>query len=154
MFHSQGVETWMSVRKVKISVERTQIASTPMVAIIVSAKLDLKEIHVRFFDSNQSYFLRFISSPTDTECKDIDECRHLVQPCQAEESCVNLFYKDGIGFRCVPKNQTFAAVAIGGLDWNTEVDVLTAELNRCDGMIPIPYYPRFKTSYINYHKVI
>ena len=47
-----------------------------------------------------------------------------------------MFYKDGLGFRCVPKNQTFAAVAIGGLDWNSEVDVLKADLNRCDGLIP------------------
>ena len=36
----------------------------------------------------------------------------------------------------MPKNQTFAAVAIGGLDWNSEVDVLKADLNRCDGLIP------------------
>ena len=36
----------------------------------------------------------------------------------------------------MPRNQTFAAVAIGGLTWNSEVDVLKADLNRCDGMIP------------------
>ena len=39
----------------------------------------------------------------------------------------------------MPRNQTFAAVAIGGLTWNSEVDVLKADLNRCDGMIPTPW---------------
>ena len=50
MFYAQGVGTWTSVLKVKKSVERTQIASTPMAAITVSAKLDLEEIHVSFLD--------------------------------------------------------------------------------------------------------
>ena len=50
MFYVQGVGTWTSVLKVKKSVERTQIASTPMAAITVSAKLDLEEIHVSFLD--------------------------------------------------------------------------------------------------------
>ena len=126
-----------------------------------------------------NYFLifSFLLLP-DSECKDIDECRHLngspveftysyptflnlpgdewtmssytVQPCKDEEACVNLFYKDGLGgFRCVPKNQTFAAVAIGGLDWNSEVDVLTADHYRCDGTIP-----KWHTSFSHHHKVI
>ena len=47
-----------------------------MVAIIVSAKLALKEIHVRSCETN--LFLYFISSPPDSECKDIDECRHFL----------------------------------------------------------------------------
>ena len=102
--------------------------------------------------------------PSDDECKDLDECqlfqsgsvnldyRHPTfrnlpgdtwkessyspQPCSAEESCINLVYKDGIGFKCVPKDQTYAALAIGGLNWNSEVDVLKADLKRCDGIIP------------------
>ena len=47
MFYNQVVETWMNVLKEDTNVERTLIASTLMVAIIVSAKLALKEIHVR-----------------------------------------------------------------------------------------------------------
>ena len=50
MFYVQGVGTWTSVLKVEKTVERTQIASTRMAAITVSAKLDLKETHVRFFN--------------------------------------------------------------------------------------------------------
>ena len=50
MFYNQVVETWMNVLKEGTNVERTQIASTLMAAITVSAKLDLKETHVRFFD--------------------------------------------------------------------------------------------------------
>ena len=123
-------------------------------------------------------FLRLISSPPDSECKDIDECQHFngspvdftyshptfrnlpgdewilnsyaPQPCDAEETCINIFYKDGLGFRCVPRNQTFAAVAIGGLTWNSEVDVLKADLNRCDGMIPTTWYSKNSWG----HKVI
>ena len=49
VFFYQVAETWTSVPKVEKAVERTLIASTPMAAITVSAKLDLKEIHVRFF---------------------------------------------------------------------------------------------------------
>ena len=49
VFFYQGVETWTSVQKVEKAVERTLIASTPMAAITVSVKLDLKEIHVRYF---------------------------------------------------------------------------------------------------------
>ena len=49
MFFYQVVETWTSVPKVEKAVERTLIASTPMAAITVSAKLALKEIHVRYF---------------------------------------------------------------------------------------------------------
>ena len=58
------------------------------------------------------------------------------QPCSSGNACINLFYKDGQGFKCVPADQTFAAVVIGGLDWGAEVDVLKADLNRCDGMVP------------------
>ena len=123
------------------------------------------DISKKLTDSGQK-FLYIIDFPPDNECKDIDECRHfndspgsgnisylhptfrnlpedewtvksyLTQPCTAEESCINLLYKDGLGFKCVPKSETFAAVAIGGLSWNSEVDVLKADLNRCDGMIP------------------
>ena len=123
------------------------------------------DISKKLTDSGQK-FLYIIDFPPDNECKDIDECRHfndspgsgnisylhptfrnlpedewtvksyLPQPCAAEESCINLLYKDGLGFKCVPKSETFAAVAIGGLSWNSEVDVLKADLNRCDGMIP------------------
>ena len=49
MFYNQVVETWMNVLKEDTNVERTLIASTLMVAIIVSAKLDLKEIRVRYY---------------------------------------------------------------------------------------------------------
>ena len=107
-----------------------------------------------------------ISSPPDSECTDIDECQHFngspgsanftylyptfrnlpgdvwtmsfyaPQPCPSADACINLFYKDGQGFKYVPADQTFAAVAIGGQHWNSEVDVLKADLNRCDGMIP------------------
>ena len=49
MFYNQVVETWTNVLKECTNVERTLIASTPMAAIIVSVKLDLKEIHVRYF---------------------------------------------------------------------------------------------------------
>ena len=48
MVYVKGVGTWTSVLKVEKTVERTQIASTRMAAITVSAKSDLKEIHVRF----------------------------------------------------------------------------------------------------------
>ena len=111
-------------------------------------------------------FFLFISSSPDSECKDIDECQHFngvpgsanftywyptfrnlpgdvwtmssyaPQPCAPADACINIFYKDGQGFKCVPADQTFAAVAIGGLNWNSEVDILKADLNRCDGMIP------------------
>ena len=47
-----------------------------------------------------------------------------------------MFYKDGQGFKCVPSDQTFAAVVVGGLDWNRESEVLKADLSRCDGAIP------------------
>ena len=158
----------MSVLKEEKSVERTQIASTPMVAITVSAKSVLKEIHVRFLDNSQLTLIsiHLNSSPPDSECKDIDECQHFngspgsanftywyptfrnlpgddwtmssyaPQPCPSGNACINLFYKDGQGFKCVPADQTFAAVVIGGLHWNSEADVLKADLNRCDGMIP------------------
>ena len=49
MFYNQVVETWMNVLKEDTNVERTLITSTPMAVIIVSAKLALKEIHVRYF---------------------------------------------------------------------------------------------------------
>ena len=58
------------------------------------------------------------------------------QPCPSTDACVNVFYKDGQGFKCVPSDQTFAAVVIGGLDWNRESEVLKADLSRCDGAIP------------------
>ena len=58
------------------------------------------------------------------------------QPCPSTDACVNVFYKDGQGFKCVPADQTFAAVVIGGLDWNRESEVLKADLSRCDGAIP------------------
>ena len=143
--------------------ERTLIASTPMAAITVSAKLDLKEIHVRFLATS---LLLIFPSP-DGDCTDIDECQHFngspgtsanftywyptfrnlpgdewtmtsyaPQPCSSGNACINLFYKDGQGFKCVPADQTFAAVVIGGLDWNSEAEVLKADLSRCDGMIP------------------
>ena len=64
------------------------------------------------------------------------------QPCPPADACINLFYKDGQGFKCVPADQTFAAVVIGGLHWNAEVDVLKADLNRCDGMIPKWHHSR------------
>ena len=57
-------------------------------------------------------------------------------PCPGTDACINVFYKDGKGFKCVPADQTFAAVVIGGLDWNSEAEVLKADLSRCDGMIP------------------
>ena len=50
MCYVQGVGIWTSVLKVEKTVERTQIASTLMAAITVSAKLDLEEIHVSFLD--------------------------------------------------------------------------------------------------------
>ena len=62
------------------------------------------------------------------------------QPCPSADACINLFYKDGQGFKCVPADQTFAAVVIGGQHWNSGVDVLKADLNRCDGMIPTTWY--------------
>ena len=49
MFYDQVVETWTNVLKEDTNVERTLIASTPMAAITVSAKLDLKEIRVRYY---------------------------------------------------------------------------------------------------------
>merc|ERR1719192_309591 len=64
------------------------------------------------------------------------------QPCPQGDACINVFYQDGKGFKCVPSDQTFAAVIIGGLDWNKEADVLKADLTRCDGAIP------------SYHKMI
>ena len=64
------------------------------------------------------------------------------QPCPQGDACINVFYQDGKGFKCVPSDQTFAAVIIGGLDWNQEAEVLKADLTRCDGAIP------------SYHKMI
>ena len=64
------------------------------------------------------------------------------QPCPQGDTCINVFYQDGKGFKCVPSDQTFAAVIIGGLDWNKEAEVLKADLTRCDGAIP------------SYHKMI
>ena len=58
------------------------------------------------------------------------------EPCAAADACINLFYTNGQGFKCIDAGQTFAAVAIGGLNWNSEVDILKADLSRCDGMIP------------------
>ena len=69
------------------------------------------------------------------------------QPCPSGDTCINVFYKDGQGFKCVPSDQTFAAVVIGGLDWNRESEVLKADLSRCDGAIP-----SFHTE-IYFHKV-
>ena len=113
----------------------------------------------------RKFFLLFFPSP-DGDCTDIDECQHFngspgsanftywyptfrnlpgdewtmssyaPQPCSSGNACINLFYKDGQGFKCVPADQTFAAVVIGGLDWNSEAEVLKADLSRCDGMIP------------------
>ena len=152
--------TLTSARREGRSAARTRIASTLMAATTVSVKWDLGEIHVRFCLGMTSCF----DLPSDDECKDLDECqlfqsgsvnldyRHPTfrnlpgdtwkessyspQPCSAEESCINLVYKDGIGFKCVPKDQTYAALAIGGLNWNSEVEVLKADLGRCDGIIP------------------
>ena len=58
------------------------------------------------------------------------------QPCPSGDACVNVFYQNGQGFKCVPADETFAAVVIGGLDWNRESEVLKADLTRCDGAIP------------------
>ena len=132
-----------------------------MAGITVSVKLDLKEIHVRCFCS-----LNFYHQPnfSDRGCTDIDECQafragsanftylyptflnlpgdewtssfYQPEPCPPADSCVNLSYKDGLGFKCVPLDQTYAAVMIGGLHWNKEADVLKADLGRCDGAIP------------------
>ena len=33
-------------------------------------------------------------------------------------------------------DQTYAAVILGGLHWNKEVEVLKADLSRCDGALP------------------
>ena len=52
MFYDQVVETWTNVLKEDTNAERTQHASTPMAATIVSAKLALKEIHVRSCETN------------------------------------------------------------------------------------------------------
>ena len=98
----------------------------------------------------------------DTGCTDIDECKYFPsanftylcptflnlpgdewtssfyqpEPCPPADSCVNLNYKDGVGFKCVPVDQTYAAVMIGGLHWNNKADVLKADLSRCDGAVP------------------
>ena len=58
------------------------------------------------------------------------------QPCPSGDACVNVFYQNGQGFKCVPEDETFAAVVLGGLDWNRESEVLKADLTRCDGAIP------------------
>ena len=160
-FAHQAAVTLTSARRGGRSAARTRIASTLMAATIVSVKWDLGEIHVRFYLGMNSCF----GLPSDDECKDLDECqlfqsgsvnldyRHPTfrnlpgdtwkessyspQPCSAEESCINLVYKDGVGFKCVPTDQTYAAVAIGGYkNAKAEVDVLKADLKRCDGIIP------------------
>ena len=62
MCYVQGVGIWTSVLKVEKTVERTQIASTLMAAITVSAKLDLKETHVRFFDLKSAIVQRWLGN--------------------------------------------------------------------------------------------
>ena len=101
---------------------------------------------------------------SDSGCTDIDECQYFrsgsanftylyptfenlpgdewssksyqPQACPPADACVNLFYKNELGFKCVPADQTYAAVIIGGHDWNKVSDVLKADLSRCDGAIP------------------
>ena len=134
---------------------------------------------LRTYQTTNNAILLFISSPPDSECTDIDECQHFngspgsanftylyptfrnlpgdvwtmsfyaPQPCPSADACINLFYKNGQGFKCVPADQTFAAVVIGGLHWNAEADVLKADLNRCDGMIP-----KWRSANSYGHKVI
>ena len=60
-----------------------------------------------------------------------------------------MFYKSGQGFKCVPADQTYAAVVIGGEHWNSEVEVLKADLGRCDGMIP-----KWHNRNSRFHKVV
>ena len=120
----------------------------------------------------------YFSCP-DGGCTDIDECQHFSgppgsanftytyptyrnlpgdqwtssfyapQPCSSGDACINLFYKSGQGFKCVPADQTYAAVVIGGLNWNSEVEVLKADLSRCDGMIP-----KWNNKNTRFHKVV
>ena len=139
-----------------------------------SARLDLKGTHVRLLIV-ATLFVDQIHP--DSGCTDIDECQYFrsgsanftylyptfenlpgdewssksyqPQACPPADACVNLFYKNELGFKCVPADQTYAAVIIGGHDWNKVSDVLKADLSRCDGAIPT-----FGTSNnYNHHRV-
>ena len=66
--------------------------------------------------------------------------------CSSGSACVNIFYSSGVGFKCLPEGSTYAAVIISGESpWTKVVDVLKADLTRCDNYIPdYPYNVRYK----------
>ena len=128
-----------------------------------SARLDLKGTHVRLLIVATFFIDRIY---LDSGCTDIDECQYFrsgsanftylyptfenlpgdewssksyqPQACPPADACVNLFYKNELGFKCVPADQTYAAVIVGGHGGtrNKVSDVLKADLSRCDGAIP------------------
>ena len=101
-----------------------------------------------------------------TGCTDINECLHpielnrtYVKPtfrnlpvddlrpttsfytpilCPTTMTCINVFFKSGIGFKCIDNGMAKVAVVIGGSIngvRNNQVDVLKADLTRCDSSI-------------------
>ena len=102
-----------------------------------------------------------------TGCTDINECLHTIELnrtyvkptfrnlpgddlrpttsvyaptlCTANFTCINVFFKSGVGFKCIDTSSAKVAVAIGGYKSgsgrNNIVDVLKADLTRCDTSI-------------------
>ena len=63
------------------------------------------------------------------------------------ETCVNVFYKNGEGFKCISSEDARAVVVIAGYPYLSNVDVLKADLTRCDSSIPAFTYK------VHWHKV-
>ena len=59
--------------------------------------------------------------------------------CTAYFTCINVFFISGVGFKCIDTSSAKVAVAIGGhlsgSGRNNKVDVLKADLTRCDTSI-------------------
>ena len=60
--------------------------------------------------------------------------------CPVGQTCINVFYKNSLGYKCIDASAAKVAVVISGLDWTNKVDVLKADLTRCDSNIPAFQY--------------
>ena len=60
--------------------------------------------------------------------------------CPAGQTCVNVFYKNNLGYKCMESSAAKVAVVVAGHSYTNKVEVLKADLTRCDSIIaPFTY---------------
>ena len=162
----------MNARRVETTVVPTAIVPTQMEAGNALVWLGLMEVPVRFKNHGGKVTSYFLASG----CTDVNECLHPngvnvsyvkptfrnlpgddllptttiynPTPCSSTESCVNIFYTNGMGFKCMDSSLTKSVWVISGYYKIYAVDVLKADLSRCDARLPVFPYNAY------YHKVI